>query len=113
MAERTVFHVTPNGKQWQLKQVTGAAADDPTLFATKTEAIKAGRERAHGTLPSQLVIHDEEARSWTSTPTAPTPSHPAASHSWGTLRGPGSRGVRQSADTKWQPRWHCSGDADR
>lgn len=62
MTERTVFHVTPNGKRWQVKQVNGADADDPTLFATKTEAVEEGRRRARGTQPSQLVIHDEQGR---------------------------------------------------
>jgi hypothetical protein len=62
MAERTVFHVTPSGKQWQVKQVNGANADDPTLFATKNEAVDKGRELAQAVQPSQLVIHTADGK---------------------------------------------------
>jgi hypothetical protein len=62
MAERTVFHVTPSGKQWQVKQVNSANADDPTLFATKNEAVDKGRELAQAVQPSQLVIHTADGK---------------------------------------------------
>jgi hypothetical protein len=56
-ADRTVFHVAPNGQEWQLKQAKDSGAAHSSLFATKKEAVDEGRRRARRTRPSQLIVH--------------------------------------------------------
>lgn len=50
---RKVYHVVPNGTNWQVKH-NGYALSNHTL---KSAAIESGRQVAIANQPSQLVIH--------------------------------------------------------
>ncbi|MEV6691940.1 DUF2188 domain-containing protein [Micromonospora sp. NPDC051196] len=55
---RTEYHVVPDGAGWKVEQggtVVGT-------YDTKQRAVEAGREAAHGSEPSQLVVHTADGR---------------------------------------------------
>lgn len=55
---RTVYHVLPASEGWQVK---GEGAErSVSHHSTKKEALSAGRELAHGKVPSQLVVHKSD-----------------------------------------------------
>jgi hypothetical protein len=50
---RTVFHVVPNGTNWQVKSGGRVLSD----HVAKQRAVDSGREYALASKPSQLVVH--------------------------------------------------------
>ena len=50
---RKVFHVVPNGTNWQVKY----NGEVKSSHVTKLAAIESGRKWAFANQPSQLVIH--------------------------------------------------------
>lgn len=50
---RKVFHVVPNGTNWQVKHNGGVL----TSHYTKEAAVEKGRAYAKANEPSQLVVH--------------------------------------------------------
>lgn len=53
MAKRNVYHVVPEGMNWQVKfegRVQGT-------YILKSQAIESGRLKAKANTPSQLVVH--------------------------------------------------------
>lgn len=63
---RTVYHVLPASEGWQVKGQGAERAS--SVHGTKKEALTAGRDLAHGKVPSQLVVHKSDGtvqESWT------------------------------------------------
>ena len=60
MAERTVYHVTPNVNGWQVKQ----AGSDETEFLVddKDNAVNHARDLAQANQPSQVIIHTRDGK---------------------------------------------------
>jgi len=50
---RKIYHVVPNGTNWQVKH-NGQVLSNHYL---KTEAVSAGQRAAKANQPSQLVVH--------------------------------------------------------
>lgn len=51
----TVLHVRPGADGWDL--VSGRDDESLASFATKRDAVAAGRAAAHRCVPSELVVH--------------------------------------------------------
>ena len=60
MADRTVYHVTPNANGWEVRQ----AGSDETevLVDDKDNAVNHARQLAEAHQPSQVVIHTRDGK---------------------------------------------------
>lgn len=60
MADRTVYHVTPNANGWEVKR----AGSDETevLVDDKDNAVDHARQLAEANRPSQVVIHTRDGK---------------------------------------------------
>ncbi len=58
MAERTVYHVVPNGEEWAVKKQGAAQAS--RVAATQKEAIGHAEAFARKQAPSRVIIHGED-----------------------------------------------------
>lgn len=58
MAKRSVIHVTPHEKGWQVKQEGAQRAG--SVHPTKQEAVDAAVNRAKSGPPSQVKIHKKD-----------------------------------------------------
>ncbi len=58
VVDRLKFVVSPHEEGWQVQQ---AEADDtPEIFATKKEAVEAGRKQAREHAPSELIVQKQD-----------------------------------------------------
>lgn len=58
MADRTVYHVVPDGSDWRVK-VEGSALSG-RKFSDKDDAISYARRQAKANRPSQVVVHKSD-----------------------------------------------------
>ena len=57
MSKRTVYDVVPDGDNWKVAERGGRSYGS---HLRKDQAVKAARNLADESKPSQIVIHDEE-----------------------------------------------------
>jgi hypothetical protein len=60
MADRTVYHVTPNANGWQVKQQRSDATE--VLVDNKDNAVNHARELALANQPSQVIVHTRDGK---------------------------------------------------
>ena len=58
MAERTIYHVVPNGEEWAVKKQGASQAS--RVASTQSEAVKHAESFAQKQAPSRVVIHGED-----------------------------------------------------
>ena len=60
MANRTVYHVTPNANGWQVKQVGADALD--YLVDNKDNAVAHAKELAKQAPLGQVIVHNRDGK---------------------------------------------------
>lgn len=60
MAERTIYHVVPNGEEWAVKKQGATQAS--RVAASQSEAIQHAESFARKQAPSRVVIHGEDGQ---------------------------------------------------
>lgn len=55
---RAQFHVVPNGDRWKVEHNGNTVSE----HQTQEEAIRAAREKAQASQPSQLLVHSRDGR---------------------------------------------------
>lgn len=60
MAERTIYHVVPNGEEWAVKKQGATQAS--RVASTQDEAIKHAEAFARKQAPSRVVVHGDDGQ---------------------------------------------------
>ena len=60
MADRTVFHVTPNANGWEVKKQ--GSSETEVLVDNKDNAVDHARSLAQSAAPSQVIIHTRDGK---------------------------------------------------